>query len=202
MPFYGYIGKREEEYLKKSSKRRIIMKKTLVLMLTLVISLSAAVSTFAYEPMFKETVGWREYLNTFEDFAEEYNAYRASEEKNIDTEKELKQEKAIITLYKFRFAKQAENDGMLKSFNEEWKEINDSLYGEIKKPLNKWQQYLADFETAAVKFGNAANFEEEKECLKGFGRLIVMRGYILKSVPENEVENFLEEWTRIAQIAG
>ena len=91
---------------------------------------------------------------------------------------------------------------MLESFNEEWKEINDSLYGEIKKPLNKWQQYLADFETAAVKFGNAANFEEEKECLKEFGRLIVMRGYILKSVPENEVENFLEEWTRIAQIAG
>ena len=202
MPFYGYIGKRVEEYLKKSSKRRIIMKKALVLMLTLVIALSTAVCTFAYEPMFKETVGWREYLNTFEDFAEEYNAYRASEEKNIDTEKELKQEKAIITLYKFRFAKQAENDGMLESFNEEWKKINDSLYGEIKKPLNKWQQYLADFEIAAVKFGNAANFEEEKECLKEFGRLIVMRGYILKSVPENEVENFLEEWTRIAQIAG
>ena len=178
------------------------MKKTLVLMLTLVIVLSAAVSTFAYEPMFEDTVGWKEYLNAFEDFAEEYNAYRASEEKNIDTEKELKQEKAIITLYKFRFAKQAENDGMLESFNEEWKEINDSLYGEIEKPLNKWQQYLADFETAAVKFGNAANFEEEKECLKEFGRLIVMRGYILKSVPENEVENFLEEWTRIAQIAG
>ncbi|MBQ2720866.1 MAG: hypothetical protein IJF23_04955 [Clostridia bacterium] len=178
------------------------MKKALVLMLTLVIALSAAVCTFAYEPMFKETVGWREYLNTFEDFAEKYNAYRAAEEKDIDIEKNFNQEKAIITLYKFRFSKQAENDGMLESFNEEWKKINDSLYGEIKKPLNKWQQYLADFEIAAVKLGNAANFEEEKEYVKEFGRLYVMRGYILKSVPENEVENFLEEWTRIAQIAG